>query len=538
MLPSSGGANLAAVPRPRKGEGVAVDKAPVRLDTAGMADASFYGALRARLLADPERPALELVSGRLVGRGELDRGAGRFATVLRERGARPGDRVAFQVEKSPEALVLYLACLRAGLIAVPMNPAYQAAEVAHILADAEPSIYVGDPRWAETFGQAVPAVLTLDCDGGGSLTEAAASAAEAAPVAAAPSDIAAMLYTSGTTGRPKGAPLSHANLASNARVLVEAWEITARDVLLHALPIFHAHGLFVAAHTALLAGARMLWLARFDAGEVLRLLPRATLMMGVPTFYTRLLDEPGLDREACRSVRLFVSGSAPLLAETWHAFARRTGHQILERYGMSEILMHTGNPLHGERRPGTVGVPFAGSEVRIVDEADQDLPAGAIGQVLVRGPNVFAGYWRRDGRVGEDFVDGWFRTGDLGTLSADGYLTLVGRAKDLVITGGLNVYPSEVEAVVDALPGVLESAVIGLPHRDLGEAVTAVVRAAAGGRPLDEATVIAHCKQRLAGYKVPKRVLFVAELPRNSMGKVQKRLLRETYAELYQGVAR
>ncbi len=503
-----------------------------------MSDASFYAMLRSRLLAEAERPALELPSGRRLTRADLDRTAGRYATVLRERGARAGDRVAFQVEKSPEALILYLACLRAGVIAVPMNPAYQAAEVGHILGDAEPAIYVADPRWAETFGRGIPAVLTLDRDGRGSLPEAARSAVEASPVAATPGDLAAMLYTSGTTGRPKGAPLSHANLASNASVLVEAWEITDRDVLLHALPIFHAHGLFVAAHTALLAGATMLWLARFDVGEVLRLLPRATVMMGVPTFYTRLLDEPGFDREACRGMRLFVSGSAPLLAETWHAFERRTGHRILERYGMSEILMHTGNPLHGERRPGTVGVPFRGSAVRIVDEADRDLPAGAVGQVLVRGPNVFAGYWRREGRGGEDFVDGWFRTGDLGKLSADGYLTLVGRAKDLIISGGLNVYPSEVEAVIDELPGVVESAVIGLPHRDLGEAVTAVVRLAAGGEPADEPTVIAHCKQRLAGYKVPKRVLFVAELPRNSMGKVQKKLLRESYTDLYQGVAR
>ena len=500
-----------------------------------MADASFYALLRARLRAAPDQPALELPGGRRFTRGEIDAAAGRYATVLLARGARRGDRVAFQVEKSPEALILYLACLRAGLIALPMNPAYQESEVAHILGDAAPAVYVGHPRWAERFGHGVPIVLTLDADGRGSLLAAADGVAEASPVAAAPSDIAAMLYTSGTTGRPKGAPLSHANLASNASVLVEAWEMTERDVLLHALPIFHAHGLFVAAHTALLAGALMLWLPRFDAAAVLALLPRATVMMGVPTFYTRLLDEPGLDAACCRNLRLFVSGSAPLSAETWHAFERRTGHRILERYGMSEILMHTGNPLHGERRPGTVGVPFKGSAVRIVDDAGRDLPAGAVGQVLVKGPNVFAGYWRREERRAEDFVDGWFRTGDLGKLSADGYLTLVGRAKDLVITGGLNVYPSEVEAVIDELPGVVESAVVGLPHRDLGEAVTALVRPAAGTQPPDERAVIAHCKQRLAGYKVPKRVLFVAELPRNSMGKVQKALLRETYAGLFQG---
>jgi malonyl-CoA/methylmalonyl-CoA synthetase len=498
-----------------------------------MPNASFFALLQARLRAERNRIAIETVHGRRLSFADLDAASARYGRVLLGQGARAGDRIAFQVEKSPEALFLYLACLRAGLVALPLNPAYRAGELAHMLADAEPALLVADPARAAELAPLVPRLLTLDADGHGSLAEhAAGEPAELPPAVMAPADLAAMLYTSGTTGRPKGAPLSHSNLASNARVLVDAWEFTAEDVLLHALPIFHAHGLFVAAHCALLSGATMLWLPRFDARKVLYVLPRATVMMGVPTFYTRLLAEPRLDREICRNVRLFVSGSAPLLAETWHEFRRRTGHTILERYGMSEILMHTGNPLRGERRPGTVGLPFAGSEVRIVDAAGRDLPPGGIGAVLVRGPNVFAGYWRLPEKNAEEFTpDGWFRTGDLGSLSADGYLTLVGRAKDLVITGGLNVYPSEVEAVIDELPGIVESAVIGLPHPDLGEAVTAVVKGA--DKVPDEATVIAHCRERLAGFKLPKRVLVVDELPRNAMGKVEKKRLRETWADLF-----
>ncbi len=433
------------------------------------------------------------------------------------------------------ALFLYLGCLRAGLVALPMNPAYRADEVGYMLANAEPTIFVGDPARMDELRPQAPHLLTLDAKGRGSLADAAAAEpADLEPAHMAARISAVMLYTSGTTGRPKGAPLSHANLASNAQVLAEAWAFTGDDVLLHALPVFHAHGLFVASHVSLLSGATMLWLDRFDARRVVELLPQATVMMGVPTFYTRLLDEPGFDRQTCRNIRLFVSGSAPLLAETWREFERRTGHAILERYGMSEILMHTGNPLHGERRPGSVGLPFAGSEVRIVDSGDEELPAGEIGSVLVKGPNVFAGYWRMPEKNAEELTaDGWFRTGDLGMVGSDGYLTLVGRAKDLVITGGLNVYPPEVEAIIDELPGVVELAVIALPHRDLGEAVTAVVKARDPG--LDEAAVIAHCKAKLAGFKVPKRVLLVDDLPRNAMGKVQKKLLRDQHADLYRG---
>jgi malonyl-CoA/methylmalonyl-CoA synthetase len=502
-----------------------------------MTDASFFTLLQRHFPTAPDKPAILTGDGRQITYAELDGWSARYGRALLAQGARPGDRVAYQTEKSPEGLFLYLGCLRAGLVALPMNPAYRADEVGYMLGNAEPAIFVGDPARMDELQPKVPRLLTLDAKGRGSLADAAAvQPADLEPASMAPGDLAAMLYTSGTTGRPKGAPLSHANLSSNAQVLAEAWAFTGDDVLLHALPVFHAHGLFVASHVSLLSGATMLWLDRFDARRVIELLPQATVMMGVPTFYTRLLDEPAFDRHACRNTRLFVSGSAPLLAETWREFERRTGHAILERYGMSEILMHTGNPLHGQRRPGSVGRPFAGSAVRIVDAEDRELPAGEIGSVLVKGPNVFAGYWRMPEKNAEEFTaDGWFRTGDLGLLGTDGYLTLVGRAKDLVITGGLNVYPPEVEAVIDELPGVVESAVIALPHRDLGEAVTAVVKPR--DATLDEATVIAHCKAKLAAFKVPKRVLLVTELPRNAMGKVQKKLLRDQHADLYKGIS-
>ncbi|MEK0081675.1 malonate--CoA ligase [Benzoatithermus flavus] len=504
---------------------------------------SFFALIQSRYPVDRGRVVIETGDGRTISYAELDAATARYARVLRAAGAEPGDRVAFHVEKSPQALFLYLASLRAGLVALPMNPAYQAGEVGYMLGNAEPAIFVTDPaRIPELQPVAVQTgvktVLTLDAAGQGSLpARAEAEPADFEPVPRGSDDLAAMLYTSGTTGRPKGAPLSHGNLASNAQVLVEAWGFGDQDVLLHALPIFHAHGLFVACHCTLLAGAAMLWLPRFDVQRVMELLPRATVMMGVPTFYTRLLDQPDFGPAQAAHVRLFVSGSAPLLAETHRAFERRTGQRILERYGMSEILMHTSNPLHGERRPGSVGRPLPGSQVRIVDEADRECKPGEVGAVLVKGPNVFKGYWRAPEKNEEEFTaDGWFRTGDLGLMSEDGYLTLVGRAKDLVITGGLNVYPSEVEAVIDELPGVVESAVVGLPHPDLGEAVTAVIKPKPGAAP-DEAAVIAACKAQLAGFKVPKRVLFTDELPRNAMGKVQKNLLRQAHAGLYAGKA-
>jgi len=503
-----------------------------------MSNQSFFALIQDRYPADRDRTFIETADGRRISYADLDAASARYARALDRLGLRKGDRVAFQVEKSPEVLCLYLACLRTGCVALPMNPAYRAGEVGYMLGNAEPALFVTDPRRVEELGEAarqagVREILTLDADGRGSLADAAArEPAEREPELLTRDDLGAMLYTSGTTGRPKGAPLSHGNLASNALVLAEAWGFTADDVLLHALPIFHVHGLFVACHCVLMAGARMIWLPRFDAKQVLGLMPRCTVMMGVPTFYTRLLDEPTFGREQTGTIRLFVSGSAPLLAETHREFEARTGHRILERYGMSEILMHTSNPLDGERRPGSVGRPLAGSAVRIVGDDGRDLPPDEVGNVLVRGPNVFGGYWRAPEKNAQEFVDGWFRTGDLGSLGQDGYLTLAGRGKDLVISGGLNIYPTEVEAVIDALPGVVESAVIGLPHRDFGEAVTAVVKAVPGKAP-DEAAVIAACKAQLAGFKVPKRVLVVDDLPRNAMGKVQKKLLRDEYADLY-----
>lgn len=508
--------------------------------TVPVPDTSLAALIRDRYPADLGRTFIEMGDGRQITYADLEAATSRYAAALDRLGVRRGERVAFQVEKSTEALMLYLGCVRAGCVALPMNPAYRAGEVGHMLGDAEPALLVLDPARAAEMAEparraGVRAILDLDAEGAGSMADAAAAEApDREPEALGPSDLAAMLYTSGTTGRPKGAPLSHGNLASNALVLAEAWGFTGTDVLLHALPIFHVHGLFVACHCALMSGGSMLWLPRFDAGRVMDLLPRATVMMGVPTFYTRLLDQPAFGRGQAGHVRLFVSGSAPLLAETHREFERRTGQRILERYGMSEILMHTSNPLDGERRPGSVGPALPGSAIRIVGEGDRDLPAGEVGSVLVRGPNVFGGYWRAPEKNAVEFTpDGWFRTGDVGSLSADGYLTLAGRAKDLVITGGLNVYPTEVELVIDGLEGVAESAVIGLPHGDLGEAVTAVVRPAPGAEAPGEAAVIAACKEALAGFKVPKRVLVADELPRNAMGKVQKNVLRQQHAGLY-----
>jgi malonyl-CoA/methylmalonyl-CoA synthetase len=501
---------------------------------------SFFSLVQQHYPRDLGKLFIETEDGREISYHDLETASGRCAAYLTRLGAVRGDRVAFQVEKSPEAIFLYLGCLRAGLIALPMNPAYGPSEVEYMLGNAEPRIFVCDPAREAALtavaGRAgVAHIGTLDGDGQGSVASAChAIRDELPPVEMAADEPAAMLYTSGTTGRPKGAPLTHGNLASNAEVLAEAWGFTEHDVLLHALPIFHAHGLFVALHCTLMAGASMLWLKRFEALKVIKLLDRANVLMGVPTFYTRMLDIPSFGIDDASHMRLFISGSAPLLSETHREFEARTGQVILERYGMSEILMHTSNPLRGERRAGTVGPPLPGSSVRIVDVEDRELSTGRIGHVLVKGPNVFKGYWRLPEKNAEEFTeDGWFRTGDLGTMDEGGYLTLVGRGKDLVITGGLNVYPAEVEAVIDEQGGVLESAVIGLPHRDLGEGVTAVVVRAAGVPPIAEAAVIGACKARLAGFKVPKRVLFVSELPRNAMGKVQKKLLRDEYAELY-----
>jgi malonyl-CoA/methylmalonyl-CoA synthetase len=489
-------------------------------------------------LPDSPRPFLRLPSGRSYTYHDIHGLAGRIACALALRGVVPGDRVTAQIEKSPEAVALYLACLRLGAVFVPLNTAYTLAELNYFLEDSQPRVAVVPPgTLAGARAAGAGQVETLDARGTGSLMQLAATCSDADLPAfdARPDALAALLYTSGTTGRSKGAMLTHANLASNAATLAEAWRFTAEDVLLHALPIFHVHGLFVAINTVLASGSSMLFLPKFDADEVVRLLPQATVMMGVPTFYTRLLQHPGLTRESTRNMRLFVSGSAPLLAETHREFHARTGHAILERYGMSETLMNTSNPYDGDRVPGSVGPPLNDVDIRVCDP-DSGAPLtqpDAIGMLEVRGPNVFSGYWRMPEKTAAELrQDGFFITGDLGRIDARGYVHIVGRGKDLVITGGYNVYPIEVETEIDALPGVIESAVIAVPHPDFGEGVTAVVVTDKAAN-IDEAAVRGALEQRLAKFKLPKRVLFVDELPRNTMGKVQKSVLRERYRDLY-----
>ncbi|MDH3235286.1 MAG: malonyl-CoA synthase [Alphaproteobacteria bacterium] len=471
---------------------------------------------------------------------ELEAGAGRIAALLRSLDVDPGDRVMAQVDKSPEAVFLYLACLRIGAIYLPLNTAYRETELEFFISDAEPSVIVCEPGHAETIEALATRlgdahVLTLGTEGDGSLIERSQPLEPATEVAeTGADDIAAICYTSGTTGRSKGAMLSHANLASNAQTLHKLWGFVPGDVLLHALPIFHVHGLFVALHCALLNGSKVIFLPRFDADEMVRQMPNATVMMGVPTFYVRLLAHPRFTREVCANMRLFIAGSAPLLAETFAEFEARTGHRVLERYGMTEAGMVTSNPYEGERRPGKVGRALPGVELRVADEDGRILPPGEVGVLEYKGPNVFKGYWRMPEKTKEEFrPDGFFISGDLATLDEDGTVTIVGRAKDLIISGGFNVYPKEVEGFIDELDGVGESAVVGLPHPDFGEAVAAVVTAAAPTEKPDEAEIIATLKDRLASFKVPKRVFVVDELPRNTMGKVQKTLLRERYAATF-----
>ena len=480
-------------------------------------------------------PAIETKT-RTIDYAELRRETGKLASALVAMGVRPGDRVAAQIDKSAAGLILYLASVRAGAAFLPLNPAYTVAELGYFLADAEPRLIVTDPARREAVAAIAGArVETLDGAGEGSLSGLAAAAPERfAAVDRGAVDLAAICYTSGTTGRSKGAMLSHGNLASNAQTLRALWRFTPDDVLIHALPIYHVHGLFVACNVALMAGASMILQPRFDADAVLSTMPRATTLMGVPTFYTRLLAHPGLTREAAAGMRLFVSGSAPLLAQTHDEWRRRTGHAILERYGLSETGMNSSNPYDGQRRAGTVGLVLPDVTLRIADPVTgAALPPGEIGVVEVKGPNVFSGYWRNSEQSAQAFrPDGFFVTGDLGLVDEAGYLSIVGRDKDLIITGGLNVYPKEVEVAIDALPGVAESAVIGLGHADLGEAVTAVVVAAAGA-DLAEGPILAALAGGLARFKQPKRIVLVSELPRNAMGKVQKALLRERYADLY-----
>jgi malonyl-CoA/methylmalonyl-CoA synthetase len=499
---------------------------------------NLYAALRAGLLSRPDAIVLEAAQRTWTG-AELDRWVGRYSAALTRLGLQPGDRIAVQVEKSADNLALYLASLRVGAIYVPLNTAYQPREIEYFLSDATPRIFVAAP---ERIGALEPIAtaagvercMTLGTQSDGTLATLAEESSPLDAIASRePADLAVICYTSGTTGRSKGAMISHDNLLSNARTLVQLWGFSANDVLLHALPLYHIHGLFVALHCAVLSGARTLLHAKFDAPAALAALARATVMMGVPTFYTRLLLEPALDRDAVRNVRLFVSGSAPLLAETFEQFAERTGHRILERYGMTETGMIASNPLHGERRGGTVGPPLPGVAVRIATEHGASVASGDIGVVEVKGPNVFQGYWRMPDKTAQEFRDdGFFITGDMGTLDPDGYVRLVGRAKDLIISGGLNVYPKEIELLIDALPGVVESAVFAVPHPDFGEAVAAAVTLELGAS-IDAQGIIDALRPQLAAFKLPKRVHILPELPRNAMSKVQKALLRERYKDAF-----
>jgi len=509
---------------------------------------NLFSALRAGFPADLDAIAIETGDGPGAplhySWRDLERATAMLANLLASLELPAGARVAVQTEKSVEALLLYLAVLRAGYVYLPLNTAYQASEIEYFIGNAEPSVVVCSSRnfgWVSkiAFKAGTAHVFTLDDDRRGSLLERAALQSDVhAPAHKGADELAAILYTSGTTGRSKGAMLSHGNLLSNARTLKDYWGWTPGDVLIHALPIFHVHGLFVASHGALLNGSRMIWFARFDPAAVLARLPEASVFMGVPTLYVRLLAEAGFGREACRNMRLFVAGSAPLLIETFNEFRARSGHAIVERYGMSETLMLTSNPYHaqdGERRGGTVGFPLPGVGLRVADDRGGTCPTGEIGGIEVRGPNVFQGYWRLPEKTKEEFTaDGWFRTGDVGKVDVDGYVTIVGRSKDLIISGGYNVYPAEVEGYLNEMDGVAESAVIGVPHPDFGEGVVAVVVGKPGATP-EPAALIGALKSRIANFKVPKHLFVVDALPRNAMGKVQKKLLRDQHQGLFGG---
>jgi malonyl-CoA/methylmalonyl-CoA synthetase len=485
-----------------------------------------------------DKTFIELPEGGHVSFGDLFDLTAQIAAGLQARGLTPGDRVAVQVEKTWQALALYLATLRAGGVFLPLNTAYTDRELDYFLTDAEPRIFVCDPARQATAtaiaaNAGVKHLETLDAAGTGTILDGTTKGAVLEPVARGIDDPASILYTSGTTGRSKGAILSHGNLASNAATLVDLWRFNADDVLLHALPIFHIHGLFVATNVALLAGARMLFLPRFDIEEIMHLIPRATVMMGVPTFYNRMITRDDLSCDLCSPMRLFISGSAPLSAEVHKEFSARTGHHILERYGMTETGMNASNPYDGARRAGTVGMPLPGTDLRITDpETGEELETGAIGMIEVQGPNVFSGYWRLPEKTKAEFRNGYFITGDMGKIDADGYVSIVGREKDLIITGGLNVYPAEVESAIDEILGVAECAVIGVRHDDFGEGVVAVV-APRNGTDLTEADITGPLQMRLANFKQPKRVVFVDHLPRNAMGKIEKASLRKTYAGLF-----
>ena len=481
---------------------------------------------------DLSRPLLIDAAGETIATYlDLEQRSAQFATALIQLGLKPGDRVAVQTEKSIEALYLYCGCLRAGLIYLPLNTAYGSHELNHFLQDATPSLLMVDPACADDHAERSVLTHTMDRFGQGSLTNLAQDCPTTHSIEpTGPDDIAVIVYTSGTTGLPKGAMISHDNLISNAQTLTSAWGWTQADVMLHTLPIFHVHGLFVGLHLPLLAGCSMIFQPSFDAATVRTALAHATVFMGVPTYYTRLLRQ-GIHQKDCEGMRLFISGSAPLLAQTFQDWEETTGTVILERYGMSETGMNTANPLDGERKPGTVGPPLPGVECLVVNDAGDVLPAGETGHLWVRGPNVFQGYWQNEEKTAESFTpDGYFKTGDLAVIDDEGYISIVGRSKDLIITGGLNVYPKDIELVLDAIDGVMESAVFGLPHPDFGESVCAVIV------PLAEVDLTAEfifdqIKPRLANFKTPKKIFFLRNLPRNTMGKVQKNQLRAQFSD-------
>ncbi len=500
---------------------------------------NLYAQIEARFPADRNRTFIESENGHTLSYAVLEDRAGRMAAAMDSLGLTPGDRVAVQVAKSPDSVFLYLACLKGGFIYLPLNTAYARGELMYFIGNATPALIVCDPaREAEIRALAPQGthILTLDQSGGGSLAEAAWQArARSGIEPVAPDDTAALVYTSGTTGQPKGAMLTHRNLAFHARTLHRLWGFESGDVLLHALPIYHTHGLFIAINCVLWNGTGMIFLPRFDARKVIECMPRATVMMGVPTFYTRLLDEPDFGPDACGAMRLFISGSAPLLESTFADFQARTGHTLLERYGMTEAGIITTNPLDGERVATTVGFALPGVDIRIAREDGSPVEPGETGVLEVRGEDLFAGYWGAPEKTQAEFRDGYFSTGDFARTDADGRVTITCRAKDLIISGGLNVYPREVEREIDALDGVDECAVIGLPHRDLGEAVTAIVRRRADAPEIGPADILAGLEGRLAPFKHPKQILFIANLPRNAMGKVLKYQLREQFRGEYSG---
>ncbi|MDO9166958.1 MAG: malonyl-CoA synthase [Rhodoferax sp.] len=507
-------------------------------NNSSQSNGNLFAALRAAFPQDLDTVAVETDNGLFYSWRDLERATAMMANLLDSLDLPAGSRIAVQVEKSVEAMVLYLATLRAGLVFLPLNTAYQSAEIEYFIGNAEPAVVVCTARnfgWVSkiAFKAGTQCVFTLNDDRTGSLLDRAAHCSDQHVVALRQADdLAAILYTSGTTGRSKGAMLTHGNMLSNALVLKDYWGWQANDVLIHALPIFHVHGLFVAIHGALLNGSKMIWLSKFDPKLVIQKMPEATVFMGVPTLYVRLLAEPGLTREAARHMRLFIAGSAPLLIETFNEWQSRTGHTILERYGMSETVMLTSNPYdktQGERRGGTVGFPLPGVSLRVRDEEGRPVPVGEIGGIQVKGPNVFKGYWRMPEKTAEEFTpDGYFKTGDVGKIDELGYVTIVGRSKDLIISGGYNVYPAEIEACINELPGVAESAVVGIPHADFGEVGVAVVTPKPGAT-IDPGKIIASLKSQLANFKVPKQCFVVDDLPRNTMGKVQKNILRAQY---------